>query len=262
MFSQSVTRNVGHAVGEKAWRCARKHATQLIGTAAPLEWSLGICMKSASICLKELLPLSRERLDKSAAEAISEILGICYLGDYALEASLAFNVPLAREMVHARATLVGVPENETEMLLDRMVDFYHTELSTGVNSGCSCVPPTRRYLLKSADVCLLQRIIVAPYGKLESAVERGLDAASAALDVLDDAMDLGEDAVHRTGNPLVAARDDMFALRDMFAGCVSPYLVEMRNAVSTEALPRAIANYIVETGVRIQRLSQALGTTA
>jgi len=254
MPSSPSAGTVAEEIGRAAWQAAQVRAPYLIERPAPEDWRQGIASKVVSIFTNELEPLADGRIEDAARMAISEVLGICYLGDYALETGLSFNVAPAASAVADCAVSSGVEEGMAAMLIQRMASFYCDEEAARTGRIYPDLWHTTRgvrYQLKSADICLLQRMTIAGSLGEPPGTHDALDCASAALDVVDDAMDLTEDAQCANGNPLVAVRHDSVRLRAVFEWCVSPYMASMRNALCSGYLPRFAGEYVLSAIERV-----------
>ena len=259
MTRMAATRDVALQVGMAAWESARAQAPTLIGREAPRDWEHGIVSKAASIFANELRPITDESIDDCRRRAISKVLGICYLGDYALESGLRFRLRPAAGAVAESAISSGVETGTTEILIGRMTEFYKREATVGGGGKTrSRAEPSRmRYVLKSADICLLQRMALG--GASTNSVCDALESASAALDVVDDAIDLSEDAWCGTGNPLVFARHDPSQIRTFFEWYVEPHMERMKEALLRGCLPHRAMEYVRAVTERVAdcRLSLA-----
>jgi hypothetical protein len=130
------------------------------------------------------------------------MLGIVYLGDFALEEGREFDVCVAQHMAVSTAVSCCLELTLAQHLIENLVRFYHRERTRLVHGASDL---GRRYVLKSADALLLQMMVLKGTGRaVEPSEFEALRSACTALEVLDDLNDVDEDAMGSAGNPFIA----------------------------------------------------------
>ncbi|HNX01043.1 MAG TPA: hypothetical protein PKK33_06730, partial [Candidatus Cloacimonadota bacterium] len=105
--------------------------------------------------------------------------------------------------------------------------------------------------LKSADICLLQRMIISN-GLVELQNKKyPLDSASAALDIVDDVFDIFEDSKSMNGNLFTTFCDDFDRLKIVFDWFISPYKQKILYNLNTGDFPNYIREYLEKVVERI-----------
>jgi hypothetical protein len=134
-------------------------------------------------------------------QVVGDALGVCYLGDYALEQGIAFDIDAACEMGHRIAGHGNMAASAACRIIEELAAFYVSESALAASRAVAR-DLLARYCLKSRDVLFVQVLAVSAIGVSITAEDaEALSHACTALEVLDDFTDIGEDSRQRSPNP-------------------------------------------------------------
>lgn len=197
------------AIGRRAVDTAAALNMQIVDRTLPKSSLEEIRSKVVSIATNEITPvlspwLTNRRTWLAAVKSVGDALGVCYLGDYALEQSAAFDLDAARAIVCRIAHDAGVEDAMAAGFVEDLADFYLREAGDSPH-GDSVDDLVSWYSVKSKDVLFAQVLGMSSAGfQISSDDMKTLSHAGTALEVMDDLRDIAEDRERRSSNPFAA----------------------------------------------------------
>jgi len=248
--------NLSLCIADAAVEAAIQHSASLLEGQVPKSWLEEICAKVRSIARNEIIPPVVGRCPQSPKKietvisSVGQFLGIVYLGDYALEEGKNFDVAAASLEVARISRTCGMDPEVARYLLSDLRSYYIAERERQFAGTLASL--LQRYILKSTDVFFAQLLALFGLGVNYTRSEFGiLRAACIALEILDDASDIEEDAGRAGGNPFVIIGRANDVGKSLFDLLVQRCMPKLTSANSLQSESFALRAYCCEAIRRV-----------